>query len=402
MASYASPFAPLNGPRSLVSAPTPLTMRSTGWTPSCPPTCSKASLESTAAVVRRRTRSSRHRGACRVSTTCGAAEPDNDSFLDGYLRVLRKHKPELVARSGRVHLVGTGPGDPELLTLRAHRLMQGADVVLYDRLVSPEILDLVGPSTLTVYVGKQRGFHTRTQEEIHDLLAAFAREGAEVVRLKGGDPFIFGRGGEEVAYLAARGIEVHVVPGITAAAGIAADLGIPLTHRGLATGVKYLTGHAREGGSIEGGLTEAAADPDATLVVYMGLGTLRELAAALAARGLSQHTPAAAVERGTTPGQRAVFGTLRTLPEAVASAGLASPTLLVIGRVVSLAPGWQAACRADGGTAMVAGLGSGARGSFQQANGSGAERGSAAGLGEGKSWCDEVLKEAESRAQARR
>lgn len=112
-----------------------------------------------------------------------------------------------------MHLVGTGPGDPELLTLRAHRLMQGADVVLYDRLVSPEILDLVGPSTLTVYVGKQRGFHTRTQEEIHDLLAAFAREGAEVVRLKGGDPFIFGRGGEEVAYLAARGIEVHVVPG---------------------------------------------------------------------------------------------------------------------------------------------------------------------------------------------
>ncbi len=155
---------------------------------------------------------------------------------------------EVSGKPGAVYLVGTGPGDPGLLTLRAVQLMQTADVVMYDRLVSEDILELVHPGALMVYVGKQRGFHTRTQEEIQELLGFFAGEGATVVRLKGGDPFVFGRGGEEVQHLGALGVSVHVVPGITAAAGIAAELGIPLTHRGLATSVRFLTGHSREGG----------------------------------------------------------------------------------------------------------------------------------------------------------
>eukprot|EP00891_Asterochloris_glomerata_P004323 jgi/Astpho2/4323/Aster-07412 len=246
------------------------------------------------------------------------------------------------AGPGVVHLVGTGPGDPGLLTLRALQLMQTADVVLYDRLVSPDILRLVHNSARMVYVGKQRGYHTRTQTEIHELLCQFAEEGSTVVRLKGGDPYIFGRGGEEVHYLSQRGIQVHVVPGITAASGICAELGIPLTHRGLATSVRYLTGHAQEGGEAQLDSTMAAcADPDTTLVVYMGLATLPALTQNLTAAGLPPGTPAVAVERGTTPQQRTVFAPLDHLLDDVAQAQLQSPTLIVIGEVVRLAPGWQ-------------------------------------------------------------
>lgn len=244
---------------------------------------------------------------------------------------------------GTVHLVGTGPGDPGLLTLRAVQLMQTADVVLYDRLVSEDILQMVHPGALLVYVGKQRSFHTRTQDEIHELLLQFAGQGATVLRLKGGDPYVFGRGGEEAQYLEARGVRVKVVPGITAASGISAELGIPLTHRGLATSVRFLTGHSREGGEseLDGTVAASGADPHTTLVVYMGLSTLPTLTAQLAASGLSMDTPAVAVERGTTPEQRAVYAPLHGLQAAVVDAALVSPTLIVIGQVVSLAPGWQ-------------------------------------------------------------
>ncbi|KAK9809220.1 hypothetical protein WJX72_011559 [[Myrmecia] bisecta] len=147
---------------------------------------------------------------------------------------------------GEVFLVGTGPGDPGLLTLWAVRMMQTADVVLYDRLVSPDILRMVHSGARMIYVGKEKGFHTRTQDEIHALLYHFAEEGATVLRLKGGDPYVFGRGGEEVQYLEARGIHTHCIPGITAASGICAEFGIPLTHRGVATSVRFLTGHSQE------------------------------------------------------------------------------------------------------------------------------------------------------------
>lgn len=235
---------------------------------------------------------------------------------------------------GAVWLVGTGPGDPELLTLKAARLLAAADVVLYDRLVSPEVLSLAGPSALCVYVGKQAGYHTRSQGEIHSLLLTFAQQGATVVRLKGGDPFIFGRGGEEAAALRARGVRVGVVPGVTAAAGIAAELRLPLTHRGEALGVRFLTAHAAAAGigdareppagseaaasgnrgemHASGGGSDpifpphgadelaeaaatAAADRHTTLVVYMGLGTLPALRDALLAGGLPASTPAVAV-----------------------------------------------------------------------------------------------------------
>ncbi|KAL4439839.1 hypothetical protein ABPG75_002840 [Micractinium tetrahymenae] len=256
----------------------------------------------------------------------------------------QQQQPAPQPRLGTVHLVGTGPGDPSLLTLKAVQLMQSADVVLYDRLVSEDILSLVNPGALMVYVGKQRGFHTRTQGEIHELLLQFSEQGATVLRLKGGDPYVFGRGGEEVQYLEARGVTVRVVPGITAASGISAELGIPLTHRGLATSVRFLTGHSREGGESELDSTIAAcADPHTTLVVYMGLGTLPALTAQLAAAGLPLDTPAMAVERGTTPDQRAVYAALGQLQAEVAAARLASPTLIVIGQVVALSPGWARA-----------------------------------------------------------
>eukprot|EP00882_Tetradesmus_deserticola_P012095 GHRQ01012814.1.p1 GENE.GHRQ01012814.1~~GHRQ01012814.1.p1 ORF type:complete len:310 (+),score=150.11 GHRQ01012814.1:661-1590(+) len=259
---------------------------------------------------------------------------------------------------GKVFLVGTGPGDPGLLTLRAAQLMQTADVVLYDRLVSDDILQLVHAGARMVYVGKQAGYHTRTQAEIHQLLLDFAEAGATVIRLKGGDPYVFGRGGEEVQYLQQHGIKVHCVPGITAAAGICAELGIPMTHRGVATSVRFLTGHSREGGELQLDETLAAcADPHTTLIVYMGLGTLPLLVRQLRARGMPADMPAVAVERGTTSEQRVVFDTLQQLHGSIQEAGLQSPTLLVIGQVVALAPGWtgvQDAAAAGGLSAAAA------------------------------------------------
>ncbi|KEH22211.1 uroporphyrinogen-III C-methyltransferase [Medicago truncatula] len=208
--------------------------------------------------------------------------------------------------SGDVFLVGTGPGDPELLTLKAVRVIKSADLLLYDRLVSNDVLDLVGPDAKLLYVGKTAGYHSRTQEEIHELLLSFAEAGATVVRLKGGDPLVFGRGGEEMDFLQQQGIHVKVIPGITAASGIAAELGIPLTHRGIANSVRFLTGHSRKGGSDPLFVSENAADPDSTLVVYMGLSTFPSLSQKLMHHGLSPQTPAVAIERGTTLQQRTV------------------------------------------------------------------------------------------------
>ncbi|KAL5160038.1 Siroheme synthase [Glycine soja] len=262
--------------------------------------------------------------------------------LKKLLQVLREKREcgEEGCVPGNVFLVGTGPGDPELLTLKAMRVIKSADLLLYDRLVSNDVLDLVGPDARLLYVGKTAGYHSRTQEEIHELLLSFAEAGATVVRLKGGDPLVFGRGGEEMDFLQQQGIQVKVIPGITAASGIAAELGIPLTHRGIANSVRFLTGHSRKGGSDPLFVSENAADPDSTLVVYMGLSTFPSLAQKLMLNGLSPQTPAAAIERGTTLQQRTVFAELKDLHEKITSTQLVSPTLIIIGKVVELSPFW--------------------------------------------------------------
>ena len=235
-----------------------------------------------------------------------------------------------------VHLVGAGPGDPDLLTVKAVRLLQQADAVIYDRLVSDAVLDLVPRGTMRIYVGKMPKQHPVPQAEINALLVKLARSGHRVVRLKGGDPFVFGRGSEEAEHLARHGIGFEVVPGITAAAGCAAAAGIPLTHRGLATGVRFVTGHCRDDAEL-GFDWRGLADPDTTLVVYMGLASLPTIAAELQAAGLPGATPAAAIARGTTPEQRCCIAALADLPERVAAERLEAPVLLVIGRVVGLA-----------------------------------------------------------------
>jgi len=240
-----------------------------------------------------------------------------------------------VTKLGKVALVGAGPGDPDLLTVKALRLIQSAETVVYDRLVSPEILALVPAGTARIFAGKAAGHHHLTQDEIGDLLVGLARSGRDVVRLKGGDPFVFGRGSEEAERLAAAGIAFDVVPGITAASGCSAYAGIPLTHRGLATGVRYVTGHCREDRPLDFDW-RGLADPDTTLVVYMGLGNLPEIARELTAAGLPASTPAAAVEAGTTARQRRVISTLGELHHAAAAAGLKAPTLMIIGRVVAM------------------------------------------------------------------
>ncbi len=234
-----------------------------------------------------------------------------------------------------VALVGAGPGDPELLTLKALRHLEAADVVVYDRLVSPEILDLVPAGVQRICVGKAAGEHLLSQEAINALLVRLARAGRRVVRLKGGDPYVFGRGGEEALHLAAHGVPFEVVPGITAASGVLAAVGIPLTHRGMATGVRLITGHTCETGEPEvdwAGL----ADPLTTLVVYMALANLGRFRDGLIDAGLSPSTPAVAVASGTQPGQQVCRAPLADLPAAVAAAGLRAPVLVAVGAVVAL------------------------------------------------------------------
>lgn len=236
--------------------------------------------------------------------------------------------------TGRVYLVGAGPGDPELLTLRAVRLLRQADVIVYDNLVSSGVLEFISPSAERIYAGKRRNEHTLRQEEINALLVKLARQGKQVVRLKGGDPFIFGRGGEELQMLASQGVSFEVVPGVTAASGVSSYAGIPLTHRNYAQSCLFVTGHLKDG----------SADLDwpslvrlhQTVVIYMGLGGLPEICKQMIQHGAAPDLPIAVVQDGSLATQKVVTGTLANMPARVRQAGLKSPCLTIIGDVVKL------------------------------------------------------------------
>lgn len=243
-------------------------------------------------------------------------------------------RPDPDVHEGEVWLVGTGPGDPDLLSFRALNLMQRADVVLHDRLVSEPILALLPAGIERVYVGKRRSEHALPQASINERLVALAKDGKRVLRLKGGDPFIFGRGGEEIDTLAAHGIPFQVVPGVTAAAGCASYAGIPLTHRDHAQACLFVTGHLKDG-SVDLNW-ESLVQPNQTVVVYMGLVGLPLICRELVAHGLSPDKPAAIVSQGTLAEQRVVTGTLDTLPGLVAQGDVRAPTLIIVGDVVRL------------------------------------------------------------------
>jgi uroporphyrin-III C-methyltransferase len=235
---------------------------------------------------------------------------------------------------GAVWLVGAGPGDPELLTLKAARVLRSADVVVHDGLVSDEILDLIPPSARRVNVAKRKSRHSYPQEEIQRMLVAFALEGLTVVRLKGGDPFIFGRGGEELEACRAAGVECHVVPGVTAALAAGAAAGAPLTHRGAAQAVTFVTGHAKAGETPD--LDWASlARPNQTVVIYMGLSTAPRIAAALIAVGRAPATPALIVENASLASERRAVTTLAELPQAAET--LTGPAILLVGEAMALA-----------------------------------------------------------------
>ncbi len=238
------------------------------------------------------------------------------------------------ANQGEVYLVGAGPGDPDLLTFKALRLMQQADVVVYDRLVSEQILDLTRRDSEKIYVGKKRHNHSLPQESINTLLADLAKAGKRVVRLKGGDPFIFGRGGEEIETLMQQGISFQVVPGITAASGCASYSGIPLTHRDHAQSCVFVTGHLKDG-STDLNWQQLAA-PNQTVVIYMGLVGLATICQNLIDHGAASDCPIALIQQGTTPSHKVVTGTLSTMPGIVSNMDIKPPTLIIIGTVVNL------------------------------------------------------------------
>lgn len=248
------------------------------------------------------------------------------------------NRPHAVRDAGVVHIVGAGPGDPELLTLKALRLLQSADVIFYDRLVGDGVLALARRDALRLYVGKAKADHAVPQEEIEQLLILHARQGKIVVRLKGGDPFVFGRGGEELAAVKAAGIPVFVTPGITAATGCAAAASMPLTHRDLSQAVTFITGHAKDEGEPDLDWRALAALGH-TLVVYMGVGKAGAIAARLIEHGRSASTPVAIIEKGTTPDEKILKGRLDGLGALIRAGGVEGPALLVIGEVAAQADG---------------------------------------------------------------
>jgi len=263
-----------------------------------------------------------------------------ERVFSGHMReaeVLMEHElgsGALQPGMGEVYLVGAGPGDPDLLTFRALRLMQQADVVVYDRLVAKAVLDMTRSDAERIYVGKERDNHAMRQEEINQLLADLAKQGKRVVRLKGGDPFIFGRGGEEIDTLASQGVPFQVVPGITAASGCASYSGIPLTHRDFAQSVTFVTGHLKD--NTMNLNWNQLAQPSQTVVFYMGLKGLPIISRELQAHGMPAHTPAALVQQGTTHQQRVFTGTIASLPEIVQRERPKPPTLIIVGDVVQL------------------------------------------------------------------
>lgn len=243
---------------------------------------------------------------------------------------------------GKVYLVGAGPGDPELITIKGKRLLEEAEVVIYDRLVAEGVLDFIGPGAERIFVGKEDSFHTIPQEEINALIVRKARDGNRVVRLKGGDPYIFGRGGEEAHTLFEEGIPFEVIPGITAASGVAAYAGIPLTDRRCSSAVTFVTGHKRVGDDLDDINWGALADLDGTLVFYMGVKNIRAITENLREHGRPPETPAAVVRCGTMPEQHTLTGSLDSIDELVENSGLTPPALLIVGEVISLrgALGW--------------------------------------------------------------
>jgi uroporphyrin-III C-methyltransferase/precorrin-2 dehydrogenase/sirohydrochlorin ferrochelatase len=272
-----------------------------------------------------------------------------ENILHGYVAELvfagniQQAEQELEARlqqhqqhpkTGEVYLIGAGPGDPDLLTFRALRLMQQADVIVYDRLVSPQILEMARRDAEKIYVGKQRNDHSLPQESINQLLADLALAGKRVARLKGGDPFIFGRGGEEIETLIDQGIQFQVVPGITAAAGCASYAGIPLTHRDHAQSCTFVTGHLKDG-NINLNWQQLAA-PNQTIVIYMGLHGLEKICQALIDHGCAPSHPIAIVQQGTTVNQRVITSTLSEMPKRIENEDIKAPTLIIVGSVVTL------------------------------------------------------------------
>ena len=265
--------------------------------------------------------------------------PVSEQVLSGNISGAESDLESLIERGevqtdGEVYLVGAGPGDPDLLTFKALRLMQKAEIVLYDRLVSRAVLDLVRKDADMIYVGKRRDDHSVPQIQINQMLLDYALQGKRVLRLKGGDPFIFGRGAEEIELLAENKVRFQVVPGITAASACASYAGIPLTHRDYSQSVRFITGHVKEGAQ-KFPWKEFVEDAQ-TLVFYMGLIGLSKICEQLIFHGKSADTPAALIERGTLPDQRVHVGTLRTLPEIVQQRDVQAPTLIIIGKVVSL------------------------------------------------------------------